>query len=75
MDAAKVIEELALNARRAARTLTTATSAERKAALLAIADAIESSSAEILQANSHDIDRAKAEDMHPQVQDRLLLTK
>jgi glutamate-5-semialdehyde dehydrogenase len=75
MDAVKIIEGLALTARKAARTLSTATSAERKVALLAIADAIESRSAEILQANARDIERAKAEDMHPQMQDRLLLTK
>ena len=75
MDAVKIIEGLALTALKAARTLSTATSAERKVALLAIADAIESRSAEILQANARDIERAKAEDMHPQMQDRLLLTK
>ena len=60
MDAVKIIEGLALTARKAARTLSTATSAERKVALLAIADAIESRSAEILQANARDIERAKA---------------
>ena len=75
MDAVKIIEGLALTARKAARTLSTATGAERKAALLAIADAIESRSAEILQANARDIDRAKAENMHPQMQDRLLLSQ
>lgn len=75
MDAVKIIEGLALTARKAARTLSTTTSAERKVALLAIAGAIESRSAEILQANTKDIERAKAENMHPQMQDRLLLTK
>jgi glutamate-5-semialdehyde dehydrogenase len=55
--------------------LSTATSAERKAALNKIADAIESRSAEILKANAEDIARAKAEDMHPQMQDRLLLNE
>ncbi|CAN2211100.1 ProA Gamma-glutamyl phosphate reductase [Candidatus Nanopelagicaceae bacterium] len=75
MDAAAIVSELALKARTAARTLSTATGAERKAALYAIASAIESRSAEILKANSEDIARAKAEDMHPQMQDRLLLTE
>lgn len=75
MDAVEIIEGLALTARKAARTLSTSTSAERKVALLAIADAIESRSAEILQANTKDIERANAENMHPQMQDRLLLTK
>jgi glutamate-5-semialdehyde dehydrogenase len=55
--------------------LSTATCAERKAALYQIAEAIESRSAEILQANGEDIARAQAEDMHPQMQDRLLLNE
>lgn len=73
MDAAQIIAELALTARKAARTLSTATGAQRKAALYAIADAMEKRSDEIVKANSTDIDRAKSEDMHPQMQDRLLL--
>lgn len=75
MDAVAIVSELALKARSAARTLSTATGAERKAALTAIADAIESRSAEILKANAEDIARAKGEDMHPQMQDRLLLNE
>jgi glutamate-5-semialdehyde dehydrogenase len=55
--------------------LSTATGAERKAALYKIAEAIESRSAEILKANAEDIARAQAEDMHPQMQDRLLLNE
>ena len=73
MDAAQIVAELALTARRAGRTLSTATGAERKAALYAIAEAIEKRSAEIVTANAVDIERAKSEDMHPQMQDRLLL--
>ena len=73
MDAAQLIAELALTARKAARTLSTATGAERKAALYAIADAIEKRSEEIVKANAIDIERAKSEDMHSQMQDRLLL--
>ena len=73
MDAAQIVAELALIARKAGRTLSTATGAERKAALYAIADAIEKRSAEIVTANAVDIERAKSEDMHPQMQDRLLL--
>ena len=73
MDAAQIVAELALTARKAGRTLSTATGAERKAALYAIAEAIEKRSAEIVTANALDIVRAKAEDMHPQMQDRLLL--
>jgi len=75
MDAVEIVSDLALKARAAARTLSTATGAERKAALYAIAAAIEARSAEILKANAEDIARAKAEDMHPQMQDRLLLTE
>jgi glutamate-5-semialdehyde dehydrogenase len=75
MDAVAIVSELALKARTAARTLSTATGTERKAALYAIAAAIESRSAEILKANSEDMARAKNEDIHPQMQDRLLLNE
>jgi glutamate-5-semialdehyde dehydrogenase len=74
MSATTTVAELADRARLAARSLTTATGAERSAALNAIADEIEARSAEILAANKVDIDRGIAEGMHPQLQDRLLLT-
>ena len=74
-DAKQLIEELADTARRTSRTLSTASGADRKAALLAIADAISSRADEIIAANALDLDRATAEKMHPQLQDRLLLTK
>ena len=73
MNAEAVVAELAQKARKASRSLSTATGAERKAALEAIAQAIESRSAEILAANVLDMASARAEDMHPQMQDRLLL--
>ena len=73
MNAEAVVAELAQKARKASRTLSTATGAERKGALEAIAQAIESRSAEILAANELDMASARAEDMHPQMQDRLLL--
>ena len=73
MSATTTVAALADLARTAARTLTTATGAERAAALNAIADEIESRSTEILAANKVDIDRGIAEGMHPQLQDRLLL--
>jgi glutamate-5-semialdehyde dehydrogenase len=47
-----LIASLADTARKAARTLTSSTYAERKAALLAIADAIESRQSEIIAANT-----------------------
>ena len=74
MSATTTVAALADLARAAARTLTVATGAERAAALNAIADEIESRSADILAANKVDIDRGIAEGMHPQLQDRLLLT-
>jgi len=74
MSAETIVADLATTARKAARTLSTATGSERKAALEAIAQAIESRSAEILAANEIDMEKARAEDMHPQMQDRLLLT-
>ena len=74
MNAEAMIAELALKARTAARTLSIATGAERKSALEIIAQAIESRSAEILAANEEDMVNARAENMHHQMQDRLLLT-
>jgi glutamate-5-semialdehyde dehydrogenase len=74
MSATSTVAALADLARVAARTLTVATGVERAAALNAIADEIESRSAEILAANKVDLDRGIAEGMHPQLQDRLLLT-
>jgi len=74
MSASTTVAALADLARAAARTLTVATGAERAAALNAIADEIEVRSTEILAANKVDIDRGVAEGMHPQLQDRLLLT-
>jgi glutamate-5-semialdehyde dehydrogenase len=74
MSATKTVASLADLARTAARTLTTASGAERKAALNAIAAEIEARSAEIVAANKIDIDRGIADGMHPQLQDRLLLT-
>jgi glutamate-5-semialdehyde dehydrogenase len=74
MDAETLVGDLAVTARKAARTLSTATGSDRKAALEAIAQAIETRSAEILAANEIDMAKARKDDMHPQMQDRLLLT-
>ncbi len=73
MEAAVLVAGLADTARKAARTLVMTTGAERKAALLAIADEIEARSSEIVEANAKDVERAKAEGTHPQTIDRLLL--
>lgn len=75
MDARGIVEGLALTARVAARTLVATTGDERRQALRAIADEIDARTDEIIAANNQDIDRAKADSMHPQMQDRLLLTR
>ena len=74
MDATAIVTELALKARAASRSLSTATGEQRSKALLGIADDIDKSSDFILAANAHDMARAQSEKMHPQTQDRLLLT-
>jgi len=75
MDAREIVEGLARTARMAARTLVATTGDERRQALLAIADEIDTRADEIIAANKRDIERAQAESMHPQMQDRLLLTQ
>ena len=75
MDAREIVDGLALTARAAARTLVATTGEERRQALRAIADEIDARTDEIIAANNEDIDRAKADSMHPQMQDRLLLTR
>lgn len=75
MDARAIVEGLALTARAAARTLVTTTGDQRRQALLTIADEIDARIDEIIAANNQDIERAKVDSMHPQMQDRLLLTR
>ena len=74
MSAQILIAELADSARTAGRTLSVATGAQRKAALLAIADAIESRSAEILAANEKDMEAGRSASLNSSLLDRLLLT-
>jgi glutamate-5-semialdehyde dehydrogenase len=75
MDSQALIAELADTARLAARSLSTASGSERKGALEAIAQALISKTPEILAANEIDMENARKDQMHPQMQDRLLLTK
>ena len=75
MDSVAVVAALADKARLAARSLSTASGVERKDALEAIAQALIARSAEILAANELDMAAARADNMHPQMQDRLLLTE
>lgn len=74
MDSAAIIEGLASSARSASRSLSTANTQDRRNALEAIAQALTSRSSEILAANALDMENARKEEMHPQMQDRLLLT-
>jgi glutamate-5-semialdehyde dehydrogenase len=74
MDANALIANLADTARIAARTLTGASDAERRLAVLAIADEIEKQSSKIIAANAEDMDRGRSESMHPQLLDRLMLS-
>ena len=69
----QLIATLATNARRAARTLATATYEERQQALLAIATLIEKKEDEILRANSNDVQRERAAGMNESLLDRLTL--
>ena len=74
MSAQTLINTLADTARAAGRTLSTATGAERKAALQTIADAIEARSVEILAANAKDMEAGHAAGLNSSLLDRLLLT-
>lgn len=74
MSAQNLISQLADTARIAARTLTVATGAQRKAALVAIADAIEARSNEILAANEMDMEAGRSAGLNSSLLDRLLLT-
>jgi len=74
MSAQLLISQLADSARKAARTLSVATGAERKAALLAVADAIEAQSEQIISANEKDMARGRAANLNSSLLDRLLLT-
>jgi len=74
MDATAIVSQLADSARMAARTLSVATGAQRSAALLTIADAIDQRSNEILAANEKDMARGRSAGLNPSLLDRLLLT-
>lgn len=74
MNSQELVNSLADKARLAGRTLNLATGAERKAALDAIADAIQSRSAEILAANEKDMQDGRTSGLNSSLLDRLLLT-
>ena len=68
-----LIANLADTARKAGRSLVAATYEERQQALLNIADALEARSAEIIVANSEDMERGKSSGLNSQLLDRLML--
>lgn len=70
----QLIAKLADQARLAARSLRASDYMTRKSALLAIADEIERSRAEILAANKEDVERERAAGLNESLLDRLLLT-
>lgn len=70
----QLISKLADQARLAARSLRASDYETRKAALIAIADEIENSRAEILAANKEDMERERAAGLNESLLDRLLLT-
>jgi len=74
MEATALIAGLADTARLAARTLITASYADRVEALNRIAEELASSEVEILAANAQDMARAEKDGMASSMQDRLLLT-
>ena len=70
-----LIANLADTARKAGRSLVAATFEERQKALLNIADALEARSAEIIVANSEDMERGKTSGLNSQLLDRLMLNE
>jgi glutamate-5-semialdehyde dehydrogenase len=75
MDAQALVNQLADQARIAARTLTVASGAERADALNTIADEIEARTFEIQEANQSDMERGKRDGLNSQLLDRLLLNE
>ena len=73
MSSQELVGHLADTARRAARTLTIASAAQRRVALLAIADAIDARSPEIIAANEKDMVRGHIAELNSSLLDRLLL--
>ena len=74
MSAQTLINTLADSARVAGRTLSVTTGAERREALVAIANAIQARSTEILAANEKDMEAGRLAGLNSSLLDRLLLT-
>ena len=73
--AASAVAELGARAKAAARTLATASTEAKNAALSAGADLLEHRSAEVLAANARDVEREEAGGMAPGLLDRLRLSE
>ncbi len=73
MNAQSLVNQMADTARVAARTLISASYAERQAALNLIADQIEAKAFEIQEANQSDMERGKRDGLNSQLLDRLLI--
>ena len=74
MDIHELIQEMGRKARAAAAVLRRMTTAEKNAALAAMADALEADSDAIYAANAEDVAAAKAAGLSPAMVDRLTLT-
>jgi glutamate-5-semialdehyde dehydrogenase len=68
------VNEQAVRAREAARTLAKATRATKDAGLVAMADALDKAETAVLEANAVDVTRAEADGTSPALIDRLRLT-
>ena len=71
---AQAIRKIATRAKVASRSLASATSSTKNAALLALADALVSETEPILAANAADVEAGRAAEMSPGLVDRLTLT-
>ncbi len=74
MDIKETMQAIGRRARTASRRLATASTAEKNAALQAIADAIRREKAALLAANAEDVAAARAAGLEPAMLDRLTLT-
>jgi glutamate-5-semialdehyde dehydrogenase len=74
MESVSAMQQLGLNAREAAGVLALAPTAQKDAALLAMAKAIRASSNKIIAVNQTDVEAAKVKDLKGSFIDRLTLT-
>ena len=75
MDIKEYMQTVGRQARNASRRLATATTAEKNAALLHIANAIRREKAALVAANAEDLAAARAAGLEPAMLDRLTLSE